>query len=178
MRNFKFKISNLKSLGMIFLLLLLVLGCEKADKPAVNGKGALSLEVAKGTDISPWHHMPADKWRASHMDFISSGKASQNSCLLCHAEPDKFCNKCHEYVGVKKVAFENTDVKKLLALEVAEGLQPTPDHAPLQEWRIKHDNAILSGQAQLTACLGCHFEPDKFCNKCHATSGIRKISAN
>lgn len=178
MRNFRFRISTFKSLIMTFSIFLLVFSCEKVDKPAVNGKGPLALEVAKGIDIVPWHHMPADKWRASHMDIISSGKVSQNSCLLCHAEPDKFCNKCHDYAGAKKVVFDNTNIKKLLALEVIEGLQPTSDHLPIQEWRVKHDNAILSGQAQLTACLGCHFEPDKFCNRCHATSGIRKISAN
>jgi hypothetical protein len=174
----KFQISNFKLLIMIFSLLLIVSSCEKVDKPAVNGKGTLALEVAKETDIVPWHHMPADKWRSTHMDLISSGKVSKDSCLLCHPEPDKFCDKCHEYVGVKKVVFTDKDLKHLLSLEIMPGLLPTPDHSPINEWRIKHDNSIIYGQTPITTCLGCHPEPDKFCNKCHLNAGIRKISVN
>jgi len=28
------------------------------------------------------------------------------TCLRCHAEPDKFCNKCHAYAGVEVLCWD------------------------------------------------------------------------
>jgi hypothetical protein len=30
-------------------------------------------------------------------------KIEESQCYTCHYEPDKFCNNCHRYVGVKLV---------------------------------------------------------------------------
>ncbi|MDI6801513.1 MAG: hypothetical protein QMD01_05610 [Thermodesulfovibrionales bacterium] len=169
MKNFK--------LMMIILSLFLIstAACQKSEKPSVSSKGAAMLQTAAGVDVMPAYHVPVAKWRSTHMDEINAGRVKVGGCLPCHSEPENFCNKCHEYVGAKKVLIEGKGIKQLLSLEVTEGLQPTPDHQPIGQWRTRHDEAIIYGKAPITSCLGCHFEPEKFCNRCHSAAGIRKI---
>ncbi len=56
------------------------------------------------------HMQLLDSWRdavvrrAEHVYVASDGQqhvmSLTGTCLSCHAEPDKFCNRCHEYAGV------------------------------------------------------------------------------
>ena len=34
------------------------------------------------------------------------------TCLSCHEEPDKFCNKCHQYAGVEAFCWDCHQQKK------------------------------------------------------------------
>jgi hypothetical protein len=173
-----FKNNKYIFLLMLFLVLIVIgVGCQRVEKPSMGGEGVTSLQTVKNVDIMPWYHLPVDNWRATHMDFIEAGKVQKENCLPCHYEPDKFCNRCHGYVGVKKVFPENKTGRELLSLEIMKDLEPTPDHDPLVKWRTAHDEAIVFGQSSIDGCLGCHFEPDNFCNKCHLNAGIRKIVA-
>ncbi len=94
----KFKITIL----LLMLSLMLAVGCQKVEKPAIKGKGPLALEVMEGLP-APDYHKPARVWMATHMDNLNAGKVKMEECLGCHMEPDKFCNNCHNYVGVKKI---------------------------------------------------------------------------
>lgn len=89
---------------MLLSLAALLLGtaCQKVEKPAVKGKGPLSLQVMEGLP-APDYHKPADRWMATHMDQLNSGRMKQDECMACHMEPEQFCNKCHTYIGAKKV---------------------------------------------------------------------------
>lgn len=88
--------------AIIFFMLIIAAACSRVEKPAVGGKGPLSLQVAEGL-ASPNYHKPADIWMAAHMDQLNSGRMKQQECLGCHSEPDNFCNKCHLYIGAKKI---------------------------------------------------------------------------
>ena len=48
--------------------------------------------------------------RDEHVYVASNGQRYQISltgtCLRCHADPDKFCNKCHAYAAVEPVCWD------------------------------------------------------------------------
>ncbi|MBF0539169.1 MAG: hypothetical protein HQL03_13050 [Nitrospirae bacterium] len=163
------------------LLLLLVLctvwsiGCS-VEKPTANGSGELALTIPTDVDLMPWYHLPIDKFKGNHMDMIASGKIKAEGCLPCHNEPDKFCNKCHDYVGVNHVFTEGKSIEAILNLVEPKDMPPPDSHKDIAKWRTTHDNAIIKGDEKVSDCLGCHAEPDEFCNKCHNSVGIRKIS--
>ncbi len=100
-----FKVQGLRFKAFVALLVLVVLfsvACQKIEKPAVKGKGPLALEVMEGLP-APDYHKPTREWVATHMDKLSAGKMKMEECLGCHMEIDKFCNRCHDYVGAKKI---------------------------------------------------------------------------
>lgn len=85
-----------------------------------RGKGAPpELEKPKGEKqcVEPTAFMRArhmellDGWRdavvrrAEHVYVASDGQHHEmkltGTCLRCHDEPDKFCNRCHAYAGVE-----------------------------------------------------------------------------
>ncbi len=173
------KLNHISKLMLLLTLVsvLALTGCGRVEKPVIGGEGELALKIAGDADISPVYHTPVESWRASHMNVISSGKVTQESCLACHYEPDNFCNKCHKYVGAQNV-FEGKNGKQVLGLVTEEGMEKPNDHTPLDMWRLSHDNDIITAKSSLEECLGCHYEPDNFCNKCHVGAGIRKISGN
>lgn len=107
MNNLKLQIVNLKmKIAVLFLmsgLIVIFPACENVEKPAVNGKGKLRLDVMQGLP-APDYHKPADAWKAEHMDYLNAGKYKTEECLACHINVDAFCNKCHEYIGAKKVS--------------------------------------------------------------------------
>ena len=98
---------------------------------AAKGRaGAPELQKpVEGTDcIEPKAFMRAkhmellDSWRdsvvrnANHVYVASDGKHHDMSltgtCLRCHSEPAKFCNKCHEYSGVEVYCWDCHQQKK------------------------------------------------------------------
>lgn len=100
---------------LIGFVLLFALGCQQVEKPAVKGQGELALEVMEGIP-APDYHSPRGKWIATHMDKLSSGEVvlpngvphqiTQSDCQGCHPEPEKFCNRCHRYVGVIEISYK------------------------------------------------------------------------
>lgn len=91
-----------------------------------HGKNA-APELAKPTTEQTTCIEPTAYMRASHMDLLnnwrdavvrtgnhtyvaSDGKKYEMSltgtCLQCHSEPSKFCNRCHEYAGVEPYCWD------------------------------------------------------------------------
>ncbi|MBF0566355.1 MAG: hypothetical protein HQK89_14050 [Nitrospirae bacterium] len=178
--------TSLKLLLLALMVVAMSFGCQK-EKPAVGGQGEFALSVPEGMELMPWHHMPLEKIKehdvevtkagnikANHMDLIKSGKVKEKGCLACHYDPDQFCNKCHEYAGVSN-RFPGQNGKAVLMLEVPDGIPPPPSHSPIDKWRATHDRAIIYGGEKISDCLGCHSDPENFCNKCHVNAGLRKI---
>ncbi|MCE5194818.1 MAG: hypothetical protein LLF28_05075 [Nitrospiraceae bacterium] len=89
-----------------FTVLSLLASCEIVEKPAIGGKGPLGLEISKGLS-APDYHNPKKIWMARHMDELNSGKYKTQECFVCHQHPDNFCNKCHDYIGAKKIIAVN-----------------------------------------------------------------------
>jgi hypothetical protein len=96
---------------LLSLMLIALFSCQKVEKPAVNGQGELALKVMEGIP-APDYHKPQQDWIARHRDLLKKGeviesgkptKITQDVCLGCHNVPDEFCNRCHNYVGVKKI---------------------------------------------------------------------------
>ena len=62
------------------------------------------------------HMQLLDAWRdavvrrGEHVYLASDGQRHDMSltgtCLRCHADPAKFCNKCHEYAGVEAFCWD------------------------------------------------------------------------
>ncbi len=42
---------------------------------------------------------PMDEWKAGHMTYVNAESIAK--CKGCHANTVEFCDKCHEYVGVR-----------------------------------------------------------------------------
>ncbi|MBF0487612.1 MAG: hypothetical protein HQK98_05565 [Nitrospirae bacterium] len=171
-RVLRYKIVLAVLLGVFAIV---VAGCERPEMPAVGAKGESALQVPEGIHLFPWYHVK-DKIASNHMTLISKGKVTVANCLPCHHNPDKFCNKCHEYVGVEPVLVGKT-YKDVLALEMPPpGIPPPPSHSPIETWKTTHDEAIISGKETIATCSGCHPAADQFCNKCHENAYIRKIT--
>ncbi|MBF0607870.1 MAG: hypothetical protein SFH39_16405 [Candidatus Magnetobacterium sp. LHC-1] len=163
------------NLMLLLLCIISLIGCS-VEKPTFEGSGELVMAKPTGVDLMPWYHTPIGKFRGNHMNMIASGKIKAEGCLPCHNEPDKFCNKCHDYVGTKHVFTDKKTIKEALNLVVDPNIPPPDSHKDKDAWRTTHDNAIIKGDDKLSDCLGCHAEPENFCNQCHASVGIRKIN--
>lgn len=63
-----------------------------------------------------------------------------------------------------------------LALVVPAGLAAPDYHKPLATWRVTHPAYVQTSEMGEAACLGCHADPDAFCNRCHGYVGVRLIA--
>jgi hypothetical protein len=145
------------------------------DSLVKNNTGNISLEIPQGLDVVPLNHSVGDKWKTTHMDIVKSNHLKTENCLTCHDNPEKFCNQCHDYVGVKEI----TPNTKLANNDTSMDNDDMHNNMPLKEWRINHDNSIINGTVELKNCFNCHeyaSAKDNFCNNCHMTLGLRKIS--
>ncbi len=88
MYNAKYVIPGL----IIFLLLAL--------SPMIYNSGAATAELpaTKLTQHPYPTSMPIDEWKANHMRYVNADSIA--NCKGCHGDPAKFCDKCHDYVGV------------------------------------------------------------------------------
>ena len=72
-----------------------------------------------------------------------------------------------------------------LSLKVPEGMSAPSYHEPLENWSVRHMDWLKKGfvktatgeqqKITLPECLGCHSEPDNFCNNCHRYVGVKSI---
>lgn len=80
-------------------------------EPELAPKAKLARECVESKEYMKKNHMQLlNEWRdAAVRDDLrvyesSAGKhyhiSLQNTCLDCHSNKDKFCDKCHNYVGV------------------------------------------------------------------------------
>lgn len=83
----------------------------KKGSPPELQKPAGEKECVEPTSFMRARHMELlNQWRDAvvrrdeHVYVSTSGKRHEISltktCLRCHEDPDKFCNKCHQYAGV------------------------------------------------------------------------------
>jgi hypothetical protein len=96
-------------LGVIVLILvvLVALGVVRGrwnppvEMPSRDVKGPLQLvlETKKG---APFGHSPSTRWRTHHREALARGDFTEKECQDCH-DPEKYCNQCHGYVGVKRI---------------------------------------------------------------------------
>jgi hypothetical protein len=87
------------------------LGRGKGAVPELQ-KPADAKQCVEPTSYMRAHHMELlDRWRQAvvrddnRVYVATDGKhhdiSLTRTCLRCHAEPDKFCNRCHQYAGVE-----------------------------------------------------------------------------
>lgn len=74
------------------------------DKPTQEGAHGFVLVVPQNEE-PPISHKPLERWRAWHMVNIERGDSTIGRCLNCH-EYEKFCYRCHTYVGVPEIEHE------------------------------------------------------------------------
>jgi hypothetical protein len=86
---------------MLFILMAGFSACQQVQKSELNGEGPLEVTVARGT-ATPEYHSPAERWRTLHGELLNRGDFTPRECILCH-DPQTGCNRCHQYVGVKKI---------------------------------------------------------------------------
>ena len=90
-----------------FLLILLValvsvftVSCVP-EKPVKDGHGELAVTIDREF-AAPATHSPLDWWQMRHFQVVNSGDIKEKDCLYCH-KPERSCNNCHNYVGVRKI---------------------------------------------------------------------------
>ncbi len=71
------------------------------EEPSRTGTGPLVVRMDAGVS-APEYHSPLPWWQVHHMDVVNRGDLTEADCLHCHA-PEKSCNNCHAYVGVKEI---------------------------------------------------------------------------
>jgi len=109
--------------AFIFIALFpfLLQGLQKPQEP--------ELVIPSGKCVRPLEFM-----RKNHMDMLKSarekairkgerGSFTLTNCMKCHINRDEFCDRCHNFVGVKPLCFkchyyqntehraQNTDLK-------------------------------------------------------------------
>jgi len=83
------------------------LAAEHPDHP-------LALEKPKTTVTPPYHkpaNLPSDWWLRHHPVAQLRGDFDTTECQECH-DVEKYCNRCHGYVGVKSVEPVSAAAKK------------------------------------------------------------------
>ncbi len=91
------------SLAILASLTAVVYAGARVEKPALGGAGPLALLAPTGI-ATPEYHAPAENWRAGHSAYVRTSEYGEAECLTCHADPDVFCNQCHDYAGVRLIA--------------------------------------------------------------------------
>ena len=107
-------------IGILLLLFPFFYNAGKAAKAPERELTAMAKEA--GACIEPRDHMATqhmkilDEWRhevvrdAERTYTSSDGKmydkSLQNTCMECHSNKSKFCDSCHNYVGVKPYCWD------------------------------------------------------------------------
>ncbi len=74
-----------------------------------------------------------------------------------------------------------------LALKVMEGIPAPQYHKPIKRWVATHMDKLAVGgvvlkngevkKISIEGCMGCHSDPDNFCNHCHDYVGVKRVEA-
>jgi len=133
-------------------------------------------------------------WKANHGNEIESGAVSEEACMGCH-QPEKFCNKCHAYVGVRLIEGGAAPAAAPSEEKVEEGAAETKEEAgetkevalhgegkcdmcheapTLADIKAgKHKDAFEKYEGHKNFCKECH-DVQTFCAKCHPLPEIMK----
>jgi len=96
---------------LIFPLFYNGLKAAKAPEPELTAKAKEAKECIEPKSLMRTQHMKIlDRWRneavrdANRLYESTSGmrfdKSLQNTCMDCHSNKSKFCDQCHNYMGV------------------------------------------------------------------------------
>jgi hypothetical protein len=102
--------------GLVTAPVWLALGRGKGAPPELQ-RPTEARQCIEATSFMRARHMELlDGWRdtvvrgGSRVYVASDGKqhaiSLTGTCLRCHAEPDKFCNRCHAYAGVEALCWD------------------------------------------------------------------------
>jgi hypothetical protein len=153
-------------------ILLLLSGCVAPPEKPVKDT---SLEEHPSPKVDMVY------WKANHGNEIASGKVSEDTCKNCH-QPQKFCNKCHAYVGVKLI--EEGGAPAAAAPAQEEKAEEKAAEAEVKEEAGETEEVVLHGEGKCDMChdaptladmrSGLHkqafekFDGHKnFCSECH-----------
>ena len=89
----------------------------KTPEPALTAKAKEAKECVEPKPYMKTQHMKMlDQWRneaireASSIYVAGSGKtfdkSLQNTCMECHSNKTKFCDQCHNYMGVSPYCWD------------------------------------------------------------------------
>jgi hypothetical protein len=128
-------------------------------------------------------------WKANHGKEVEAGKVSEDTCMNCH-QPEKFCNKCHAYVGVRLIeggappspaAGEEkpaeaqppaTEAEAKPALHGEGKCDQCHDAPSMEDMRTGlHASAFEKFEGHKNFCQECH-SVEKTCTQCHALPAI------
>jgi hypothetical protein len=82
------------------LVSILTVACVP-EKPVKDGHGELAVTIDREF-TAPATHSPLDWWQTRHFQVVNNGDIKEKDCLYCH-KPERSCNNCHSYVGVRKI---------------------------------------------------------------------------
>lgn len=108
---------------IIFFILLLfpvwyqVGKASKAPDPQLTEEAKKAEKCIESKDFMTTQHMKMlDRWRneavrKAERYYVSSGgktyyKSLQVTCLECHSNKTKFCDQCHNYMGVSPFCWD------------------------------------------------------------------------
>jgi hypothetical protein len=101
---------------------------KPAPEPELLGKAKAAKKcVLDKVDMRANHMSLLDEWRdsvvrdsnriytnADGKEFAMSLSTGENSCIGCHEDKSKFCDKCHTYASVDPYCWEcHTDPKEI-----------------------------------------------------------------
>ena len=103
------------------------LGAGRAARPPELARPATAKQCIEPTAFMRARHMELlDGWReavvrrAERVYVASDGRRHDISltgtCLRCHEEPDKFCDRCHAYAGVEALCWDCHQKKRKAAV--------------------------------------------------------------
>jgi len=96
---------------LIFPLFYNGLKAAKAPEPELTAKAKEAKECIEPKSFMRTQHMKIlDRWRneairdANRLYESTTGmsfdKSLQNTCMDCHSNKSKFCDQCHNYMGI------------------------------------------------------------------------------
>ena len=107
--------------GLVVFLVLITLPLWYNPAMGKSGAGP-ELEIPEGVcvlegELMKGEHMQViDDWRDEvvregeryyvHPDGETREKSLTNTCLGCHTDKTQFCDKCHDYAGVKPYCWD------------------------------------------------------------------------
>ena len=95
----------------------------EAPEPELTEKAKAAEKCVESTEFMKTEHMQIlDLWResvvrdAKRTYINSNGKAFDmsltNTCLDCHSNKDKFCDRCHDYASVRPYCWDCHNTKE------------------------------------------------------------------
>ena len=90
---------------------------SKAPEPELTAKARAAKTCVESKHFMTTHHMKLlDTWRDDvvrkaervykSIDGKIYDKSLQNTCMDCHSNKSKFCDRCHDYMGVKPFCWD------------------------------------------------------------------------